>query len=123
LETATRLGLSFTHVIMRDNAYDMVGFWEQLKYRRTSGARLGDYDIAHYAAAFGAKGVRVSGMTEVESVLKHSLSEPQVAIIDVLADYSRHIEPFAELHEGVFEWAGTPTSCYPPKSRYQPVKV
>ena len=59
LETATRLGLSFTHVIMRDNTYDMVAFQEELKYGRTSGVQLGDYDIAHYAAAFGAKGIRV----------------------------------------------------------------
>ena len=66
LETATRLGLSFTHVIMRDNAYNMVAFQEELKYGRTSGVQLGDYDIVHYAAAFGAQGVRVSSLTEFE---------------------------------------------------------
>jgi acetolactate synthase I/II/III large subunit len=103
LETATRLGLTFTHVIMRDNAYDMVAFQEQLKYGRTSGVQLGDYDIAHYAAAFGAKGVRVSGMTEFEGALKRSLNEPGVTIVDVLVDYSRNTELFAELHEGVVE--------------------
>jgi acetolactate synthase I/II/III large subunit len=103
LETATRLGLSFTHVIMRDNTYDMVGFQEQLKYARTSGVQLGDYDIAHYAAAFGAKGIRVSGMTEFEGALKQSLNEPGVTIIDVPVDYSRNTELFAELHEGVVE--------------------
>src|SRR6201997_2581102 len=31
LETATRLGLKFTHIIMRDNTYDMVAFQEVLK--------------------------------------------------------------------------------------------
>jgi acetolactate synthase I/II/III large subunit len=103
LETATRLGLSFTHVIMRDNAYNMVAFQEQLKYGRTSGVQLGDYDIAHYAAAFGAKGIRVSSMTEFENAFKQSLTEPGVTIIDVLVDYSRNTELFAELHDGVFE--------------------
>ncbi|MGB6511678.1 MAG: acetolactate synthase AlsS [Mycobacterium sp.] len=103
LETATRLGLSFTHIIMRDNAYNMVAFQEQLKYGRTSGVQLGDYDIAHYAAAFGAKGIRVSGMTEFENAFKQSLTEPGVTIIDVLVDYSRNTELFAELHDGVFE--------------------
>jgi acetolactate synthase I/II/III large subunit len=103
LETATRLGLSFIHVIMRDNTYDMVGFQEQLKYRRTSGVQLGDYDIAHYAAAFGAKGIRVNGMAEFEGALKQSLNEPGVTIIDVFVDYSRNTELFAELHEGVVE--------------------
>ncbi len=103
LETATRLGLSFTHVIFRDNSYDMVAFQEQLKYGRTSGVQLGDYDIAHYAAAFGAKGIRVSGMTELEGALKQSLNESGVTIIDALVDYSRNTEMFAELHDGVFE--------------------
>jgi acetolactate synthase I/II/III large subunit len=103
LETATRLGLSFTHVIMRDNTYNMVAFQEELKYGRTSGVQLGDYDIVHYAAAFGANGVRVSGLTEFEDAFTRSLAEPGVTIIDVLVDYSRNTELFAELHDGVLE--------------------
>jgi acetolactate synthase I/II/III large subunit len=103
LETATRLGLSFTHVIMRDNAYDMVAFQEQLKYGRTSGVQLGDYDITHYAAAFGAKGIRVSSITEFDAALKQSLNEPGITVIDVLVDYSRNTELFAELHEDIVE--------------------
>jgi acetolactate synthase-1/2/3 large subunit len=103
LETATRLGLSFTHVIMRDNTYNMVAFQEQLKYGRTSGVQLGDYDIVHYAAAFGAKGIRVSGITEFEAAFKQSLNEPGVTIIDVRVDYSRNTELFAELHDDIVE--------------------
>lgn len=103
LETATRLGLSFTHVIMRDNTYDMVAFQEQLKYGRTSGVQLGDYDIVHFAAAFGAKGIRVSGLTEFEDAFEQSLNEPGVTIIDVHVDYTRNTELFAELHDDVVE--------------------
>ena len=69
LETATRLGLTFTHVIMRDNTYDMVGFQEVLKYGRKSGVQLGDYDIPHYAAAFGAKGYRVKTLDEFTTAI------------------------------------------------------
>jgi acetolactate synthase-1/2/3 large subunit len=103
LETATRLGLNFTHVIMRDNAYDMVAFQEILKYGRTSGVELGEYDIVQYAGAFGAKGIRVSSMGEFEEALKQSLTESGVTIIDVPVDYSRNTELFAQLHEGVVE--------------------
>jgi acetolactate synthase I/II/III large subunit len=103
LETATRLGLSFTHVIMRDNSYNMVAFQEELKYGRTSGVQLGDYDIVHYAAAFGAKGIRVSSLTEFEDAFTRSLTEPGVTIVDVLVDYSRNTELFAELHEDAVE--------------------
>ena len=103
LETATRLGLNFTHVIMRDNTYDMVAFQEQLKYGRTSGVRLGDYDIAHYAAAFGATGIRVGSMNEFEDAFRQSLGRPGVTVIDAFVDYSRNTELFAELHEGVLD--------------------
>ena len=103
LETATRLGLNFTHVIMRDNAYDVVAFQEILKYGRASGVRLGDYDIAQYAAAFGAKGIRISNIDEFEDVFKQSLSETGITIIDVPVDYTRNTDLFAQLHEGVFE--------------------
>ncbi|MFJ4989325.1 acetolactate synthase AlsS [Streptomyces sp. NPDC088732] len=108
LETATRLGLHFTHVILRDNSYDMVGFQEELKYGRTSGVRLGDYDISHYAAAFGAHGYRVHTDEQFSKVLGESLSrearvQPGVTVIDVPVDYSRNTELFAQLHEGVLE--------------------
>jgi acetolactate synthase-1/2/3 large subunit len=103
LETATRLGLSFTHVIMRDNAYNMVAFQEELKYGRASGVQLGDYDITHYAAAFGAKGIRVGSLAEFEQAFTRSLREPGVTIIDVLVDYTRNTELFAELHDDVLE--------------------
>ncbi|MDT5143504.1 MAG: acetolactate synthase large subunit [Mycobacterium sp.] len=103
LETATRLGLSFTHVIMRDNAYNMVAFQEELKYGRTSGVELGDYDIVHYAAAFGAKGIRVNGITEFEAAFKQSLTETGITIVDVHVDYTRNTELFAELHDDVVE--------------------
>ncbi len=108
LETATRLGLHFTHVILRDNTYDMVRFQEELKYGRTSGVQLGDYDIAQYAGAFGAHGYRVETEEQFAKVLGEALSrearvQPGITIIDVLVDYTRNTELFAQLHEGVLE--------------------
>jgi acetolactate synthase I/II/III large subunit len=103
LETATRLGLKFTHIIMRDNTYDMVAFQQVLKYGRTSGVELGDYDIVQYAGAFGAKGIRVSSMDEFHDTLQRSLADAGVTVIDVPVDYSRNTELFAELHDGVLD--------------------
>jgi acetolactate synthase-1/2/3 large subunit len=103
LETAVRLGLSFTHLIMRDNTYDMVGFQEVLKYGRKSGVQLGDYDIVSYAQAFGARGYRVKTLEEFEAVLKQALSEDGPSLIDVPVDYSHNTDLGAQLHEGAFE--------------------
>lgn len=103
LQTATRLGLRFTHIILRDNAYDMVAFQEVLKYGRTSGVALGDYDTVHYARAFGAKGIRVGSMDEFQDALQRSLTESGVTLIDVPVDYSHNTELFAHLHDGVVD--------------------
>jgi acetolactate synthase-1/2/3 large subunit len=103
LETAKRLGVSFTHIIMRDNTYNMVAFQEQLKYGRTSGIQLGDYDSVAFAEAFGAKGRRVTGYAEFEAALRESLAEDGVSIIDIAVDYSRNADIAVHLDEESFE--------------------
>jgi acetolactate synthase-1/2/3 large subunit len=103
LETAARLGLNLTHIILRDNTYDMVGFQEVLKYGRKSGVQLGDYDITHYAAAFGAHGYRVDSLDEFASRLTQALGEDGATVIDVPVDYSRNTDFAAHLHDDVFE--------------------
>lgn len=103
LETANRLGLNFTHVIMRDNSYDMVKFEAVMKYGRANGVELGDYDVASYAAAFGATGVRVRTLGEFRSQLRESLDRQGVTVIDVPVDYSRTADLSAVLHDDAFE--------------------
>jgi acetolactate synthase I/II/III large subunit len=102
LETARRLGLTFTHVIMRDNAYNMVQFEQVLKYGRSSGVELGDYDSASYAAAFGAKGVRVTSLAQFRSEFRESFAKPGVTVVDVPVDYSRTGQLAAELRADAF---------------------
>jgi acetolactate synthase I/II/III large subunit len=103
LETAARLGLTFTHIILRDNTYDMVAFQEVLKYGRKSGVQLGDYDIVSYAAAFGARGYRVKTLDEFGATLRQALAEDGPSLIDVPVDYSRNVDLATELHDDQFE--------------------
>lgn len=103
LETATRLGLNFTHIVLRDNSYDMVGFQEVLKYGRKSGVQLGDYDVVSYAAAFGARGYQVKTLDEFRTTLRQALAEDGPSLIDVPVDYHRNTELAAHLHDDAFE--------------------
>ncbi|MET0454127.1 MAG: acetolactate synthase AlsS [Mycobacterium sp.] len=103
LETAHRLGLKFTHVIMRDNSYDMVKFEAVLKYGRANGVELGDYDIVSYADAFGATGIRVRTLSDFRTELRESFDREGVTVIDVAVDYSRTAELSAVLHDDAFE--------------------
>ncbi|OBG19317.1 acetolactate synthase AlsS [Mycobacterium sp. 852002-51057_SCH5723018] len=103
LATASDLGLTFTHIIFRDNSYDMVGFQEVLKYERKSGVRLAGYDIVSYAAAFGARGYRVNTLDEFGATLRQALAEEGPSLIDVPVDYSRNTDLAAHLHDDPFE--------------------
>jgi acetolactate synthase-1/2/3 large subunit len=103
LETATRLGSTFTHVIMRDNTYDMVGFQQLMKFGRKSGVQLGDYDVVHYAKAFGASGYRVNSPDEFVPTLRKALHEDGPSIVDVPVDYSHSVDIGSKLHEDPFE--------------------
>jgi len=103
LETAHRLGLTFTHVIMRDNSYDMVKFEAIMKYGRANGVELGDYDVVSYASAFGATGVRVASLDEFRTELHDSFDREGVTVIDVPVDYSRAADLSAVLHDDAFE--------------------
>jgi acetolactate synthase-1/2/3 large subunit len=103
LSTAVRLGLKFTHIVFRDNTYDMVGFQEVLKYGRKSGVQLADYDIVSYAAAFGARGYRVTTVDEFSAAVRQALAEDGPSLIDVPVDYSRNTELAGHLHDDPFE--------------------
>jgi acetolactate synthase-1/2/3 large subunit len=102
LETAHRLGVTLTHIILRDDTYDMVAFQEVMKYGRTSGIQLGSYDTVSYAAAFGAHGHRANSMAEFVSTLETALAEPGVSIIDVPVDYSHNSDLGQLLHDDAF---------------------
>ncbi|OBI26643.1 acetolactate synthase [Mycobacterium sp. E1386] len=103
LATAAHLGLTFTHIVFRDNSYDMVGFQELLKYDRKSGVELSDYDLVSYAAAFGARGYRVNTLDEFTTALRQALAEDGPSLIDVPVDYSRNTDLAAQLHDDPFE--------------------
>ncbi|WP_433286852.1 acetolactate synthase AlsS [Pseudonocardia sp. CA-142604] len=103
LETAVRIGATFTHIIMRDNGYNMVAFQQELKYGRTSGVTLGNYDVVSFAKSFGAHGHQVRTPEEFVPVLKKALAEPGPSIIDLPVDYSRNTDLFAQLPEDSFE--------------------
>ena len=104
LETAVRLGSTFTHIIFNDGTYDMVAFQQMGKYGRTSGVQLGDYDAVAYAESFGAHGHRVTHLDDFEAVLAQALAEPGPSIIDVHVDYRNNRDDLmADLESDVLQ--------------------
>ena len=88
METAVRLGLDLTVIILNDNAYGMIK-WKQTGMGFESfGLDLGNPDFVKYAESYGAKGYRPKSVEEFEKTLKECVNGKGVHLIDLAVDYS-----------------------------------
>ncbi len=90
METAVRLGLDVTVLILRDDAYGMIKWKQQAMGLADYGLDFGNPDFVAYAEAYGAHGHRVEQAGDLETVLEASLAEPGVHLVDCPIDYSEN---------------------------------
>jgi acetolactate synthase-1/2/3 large subunit len=91
LETARRLELDLTVIILNDNGYGMIK-WKQ------EGMGLADYgldfsnpDFVKLAESFGGQGYRVGSADEFKSTLEKCLDSKGIHLIEVPIDYSENV--------------------------------
>jgi acetolactate synthase-1/2/3 large subunit len=90
METAVRLGLNLTVLILRDDAYGMIR-WKQANMGFTDfGLTYGNPDFVKYAEAYGANGYRVDSAEALPGLLARCLDAPGVHLIDCPVDYSEN---------------------------------
>lgn len=90
LETAVRLGLNLTVLILNDNAYGMIR-WKQANMGFADfGLSYGNPDFVKYAEAYGANGYRVESAAHLKELLAHCRDTPGVHVIDCPVDYSEN---------------------------------
>lgn len=90
LETAKRLGLDLTIVIVRDDGYGMIK-WKQNSMKLADfGLNFSNPDFIKLAESFGAVGHSVDSPDNFEKVLENCLQTPGLHIIDLLIDYSEN---------------------------------
>lgn len=90
LETAVRLKLDLTVLILNDNGYGMIS-WKQADMGLANfGLSFANPDFAKLAESFGAKGHTVGSGEEFETVLKEALYGNGVHIINCPVDYSHN---------------------------------
>ena len=88
LETAVRLGLDLTVLVVRDDGYGMIR-WKQADMGFSSfGMSVGNPDFVRYAEAFGAQGHRPASTGELGPILERCLATSGVHVVDVPIDYS-----------------------------------
>ena len=99
LQTATRIGSRFVHLIWNSGSYDMVAFQEQAHYGRTAGVQLGTYNVEAFAEAFGCKGYRITAADQLGPVLREALQQTVPVLIDIPIDYSQNLKLMQNVHQ------------------------
>jgi acetolactate synthase-1/2/3 large subunit len=88
METAVRLNLNLTMIVLRDNAYGMIK-WKQANMKFPNyGMDMGNPDFVKYAESYGARGHRPASAAEFMPILQKTLETPGVDLIEVPIDYS-----------------------------------
>jgi acetolactate synthase-1/2/3 large subunit len=90
METAVRLGLNLTVLILNDNSYGMIR-WKQANMGfKDWGLTYNNPDFVKYAESYGASGYRVESAGHLEELLAHCRDTPGVHLIDCPVDYSEN---------------------------------
>jgi len=88
LETAVRLKQHLTVIVLRDDAFGMIK-WKQAGMQFPSfGMDMTNPDFVKYADTYGARGHRPKSADELGPLLKKTLDQPGVDLIEVPIDYS-----------------------------------
>jgi acetolactate synthase-1/2/3 large subunit len=88
METAVRLKLNLTVLILNDNSYGMIR-WKQANMGfQDWGLTYGNPDFVKYAESYGAIGHLVESATHLDQLLKHTMATPGVHIIECPVDYA-----------------------------------
>jgi acetolactate synthase-1/2/3 large subunit len=90
METAVRLGLNLTVLILNDNSYGMIR-WKQANMGfKDWGLTYGNPDFVKYAESYGANGHRVESAAHLKELIAHCQNTPGVHLIDCPVDYTEN---------------------------------
>ncbi len=88
METAVRLGIHLTVIILNDSSYGMIKWKQEGMGFDNYGLDFGNPDFVKYADSYGAKGYRVTSDEDFQNTLEKCLNTPGVHLMDVPVDYS-----------------------------------
>jgi acetolactate synthase-1/2/3 large subunit len=90
LETAIRLQLDLTILLLRDNGLGMIK-WKQAGMGLPDfGLNFGNPDFVLYAESYGANGYRVEEQGKLSLLLEHCLHSPGVHLVELPVDYAEN---------------------------------
>lgn len=88
IETAVRMKLNITVLILNDNAYGMIKWKQKHMNFEEFGLDFGNPDFQAYAASYGAHGHRLEATEDLVPLMQQCEKEGGVHLIEVPIDYS-----------------------------------
>jgi acetolactate synthase-1/2/3 large subunit len=83
IETATRLGVSYTILLFNDDDYGLISEKQRRNTGESFGTGLTNPDFGRFAESFGIDGHRVESWAEVERVLAETVPADGVSLVEV----------------------------------------
>jgi acetolactate synthase-1/2/3 large subunit len=90
LETAVRLKINLTVLLLNDNAFGMIKWKQSVDGFPEFGLDYGNPDFVKYAEAYGAHGHRITSAVDLKATLEKCLSCEGVHLVEVPIDYSEN---------------------------------
>lgn len=85
LETANRLGLNFTYVVLNDSALGSARIYFQNNYKKVISCNFTDLDYSKLADDFGCHGIRVERPSDLAGAIRNGIGSDKPTIIDVVS--------------------------------------
>jgi acetolactate synthase-1/2/3 large subunit len=86
LETAVRLGIKLTILVLKDSEYHMIDWKQEKEGLAEFGLEFNDIDYLKFAESFGAKGIKLSGSFSLNDALE--IDYQGVKLVEVPIDYT-----------------------------------
>lgn len=91
LETAMRLGVNVTVVVVNDGGYGMIKWKQDSAGLPSFGLDFGNPDFVRYAESYGARGVKIERTENLLPALKDCLERGGVNLVDCPVDYGENV--------------------------------
>ncbi|MES2060052.1 MAG: acetolactate synthase large subunit [Patescibacteria group bacterium] len=92
IETAKRIGVPFTIVVLNDNDYGLIS-WKQATSRGKSfGTKLSNPDFVKYAESFGIKAYHPKSRKDVGAILQKAINSNELCLVAIDIDPSVNLE-------------------------------
>jgi acetolactate synthase-1/2/3 large subunit len=88
LETAVRLKVDLTVLVLRDDAFGMIRWKQEASKLVDFGTSVGNPSLVDYAKSYGAFGHRVTSTRSLLPLLRECIASQGVHLIDVPIDYA-----------------------------------